>query len=460
MKDVTRREASPPYNKVVIAKWLLLACCSAAAFAANGPGKVFPYSYTQEDLPNGLRLIVVPTDYPNIVATYIVVQVGSRNEVEPGHTGFAHLFEHLMFKGTKTYPKEKYTETLRNIGASSNAFTTDDYTCFYTVFSKEDLPTVLAMEADRFQHLKYSEPEFKTESLAVLGEYNKNSSNPGQKLREVLMDTAFERSTYKHTTMGFLKDVQDMPNQYDYSIQFFDRYYRPEYTTILVVGDAKAKEVRALVDKAWGEWKRGDYKPEIPQEPPQEHPKTAHVDWPGAALPTIAIAYKAPAYTDTAKDSAALDALAFLAFSQTSDLYQKLVVTEQKAESLFGSMPNRVDPTLFTISARVKKQDDMDYVRDQILAAVKTFQEKPVDAARLDAVRKHLRYELALSMDSSDAIAGILASFVALRRTPETLNKFYDEYAALTPEDVQQAAAKYLVENGRTMVTLTPGGAR
>lgn len=431
-----------------------------AAFAAQGPGKVFPYSYAQEDLPNGLRLIVVPTDFPNIVATYIVVQTGSRNEVEPGHTGFAHLFEHLMFKGTKTYPKDKYNETLRKLGASSNAFTTDDYTCYYTVFSKEDLPTVLSMEADRFQHLTYTQPEFKTESLAVLGEYNKNSSNPASKLREVLMDTAFTTSTYKHTTMGFLRDIQDMPNQYDYSLKFFDRYYRPEYTTIVVVGDAKAKEVRSLVDKYWGEWKHGSYKPEIPQEPPQTEPKAANVEWKGAALPTIAIGYKGPAYTDDAKDTAALDALAYLAFSPTSDLYQKLVVTEQKADSLYGSIPNRVDPTLFTISARVKMQADVDYVRDQILATVKSFQEKPVDAARLDAVRKHLRYAMALSMDSSDAIAGIVASYVALRRTPETLNKLYDQFAALTPEDVQKAAAKYLIENGRTIVTLTPGGAR
>jgi zinc protease len=444
----------------VIAKLLLFTCCSVAALAASGPGKVFPYAYTQEDLPNGLRLIVVPTEFPNIVATYIVVQTGSRNEVEPGHTGFAHLFEHLMFKGTKNYPKAKYTETLRNIGASSNAFTTDDYTCYYTVFSKEDLPTVIAMEADRFQNLKYTEPEFKTESLAVLGEYNKNASNPAQKLREVLVDTAFEKSTYKHTTMGFLRDIQDMPNQYDYSLKFFDRYYRPEYTTILVVGDAKAREVRALVEKSWGEWKRGSYKPEIPAEPPQTEAKTAHVDWPGAALPTIAIGYKGPAYTDSAKDTAALDALAYLAFSQTSDLYQKLVVTEQKADSVYGLMPNRVDPALFTISARVKKQADMDYVRDQILATVKQFQEKAVDAAKLDAVKKHLRYELALSLDSSDAIAAILASYVALRRTPETLNKYFEEFAALTPEDVQAAASKYLVENGRTLVTLTPGGAR
>src|SRR4051794_25188821 len=185
----------PSKIELMLSKLLIVGWC-AAAFAAQGTQKVFPYSYSQEDLPNGLRLVTVPTDYPNIVATYIVVQTGSRNEVEPGHTGFAHLFEHIMFKGTELYPQEKYTQTLKRIGAASNAFTTDDFTCYYTVFSKEDLPTVLTMEGDRFQRLRYSEPEFKTETLAVLGEYNKNSSSPFSKLRETLADTAFDKSTY------------------------------------------------------------------------------------------------------------------------------------------------------------------------------------------------------------------------------------------------------------------------
>ena len=444
----------------MLAKYLFLALSAAAAFAASAPSKIFPYAYSQEDLPNGLRLIVVPTEFPNLVATYIVVQTGSRNEVEPGHTGFAHLFEHLMFKGTKAYPQQKYTETLRRIGAASNAFTTDDFTCYHTVFSKEDLPTVLGMEADRFQNLKYTEPEFKTETLAVLGEYNKNSSNPGSKLREVLANSAFDRHTYKHTTMGFLKDIQDMPNQYDYSLKFFDRYYRPEYTTIIVVGDVKPKPVRELVEKSWGGWKRGSYKPDIPAEPPQDGPRTAKVDWQGATLPMVTIAFKAPAYNDKEKDSAALDALSFLAFSRASDLYQKLVVDEQKVVSIGSNSPSNVDASLFTITARVKKEADLDYVRDQILATVKSFQEKPVDAARLDAVRKHLRYELALGLDSSDAIAGTLAYFVALQRTPETLNRLYDQYAALTPEDVQKAASKYLVEKDKTIVTLTAAQSR
>jgi zinc protease len=444
----------------MIPKLCLLAGCAVLAFGAQ-PGKVFPYDYSQEDLPNGLRLITVPTDYANIVANYIVVRTGSRNEVEPGLTGFAHLFEHLMFRGTEKYPPEKYNQTLNRFGASSNAFTSDDLTVFHTTFSKEDLETVLAMEADRFQHLKYAEPEFKTESLAVLGEYNKNSASPFSKLNEVLHDTAYDKHTYKHTTMGFLKDIQDMPNQYAYSLKFFDRYYRPEYTTIVVVGDVKAKAVRAMVDKYWGEWKRGSYQADIPVEPPQNGPRTGHVDWPSPTLPIVAIAFKSPAYDDATKDSAALDALAYLAFSSTSDLYQKLVVHEQKVDALSGNAPDRIDPGLFGIIARVKKVEDMDYVRDRILETVKAFQEKPVDNARLDTVRKRLRYQVALSMDNSDTIAQILSSYVALKRTPETMNKLYDQYAKLTPEDVRQAAAKILVEKGRTIVTLTgPGGAK
>ncbi len=375
--------------ELMLLKLSVLLLGAAAAFSAQtSPQKILPYPYVQEDLANGLRLVTVPTDFPNIVAVYIVVATGSRNEVEPGHTGFAHLFEHLMFKGTEAYPHEKYEEILKRIGASSNASTSDDFTVYYTTFSKEDLDAVLKMEADRFQHLKYTEPEFKTETLAVLGEYNKNSSSPANKLDEVLFETAFDRHTYKHTTMGFLRDIQDMPNQYAYSLKFFERYYRPEYTTIIVAGDVKPKAVRELTDKYWGAWKRGAYRPDIPAEPPQAGPRTNHVDWPSPTLPLITIAFRAPAYTDSAKDTAALQALAFLAFSPNSELYQKLVLQEQKADFLAGGPPIKVDPSLFEISARVKKAEDVDLVRDRILATIKGFPHARDDERALRSIRE------------------------------------------------------------------------
>jgi zinc protease len=295
----------------------------------------------------------------------------------------------------------------------------------------------------------------------VLGEYNKNSTNPFRKLDEKMSETAFTKHTYRHTTMGFLKDVEAMPEQYEYSKQFFDRYYRPEYTTIIVVGDAKPKEMRGIVDKYWGEWKRGSYKPDIPAEPPQTEARTGHVDWPAQTLPLITVAFKSPAYDDSSVTLPALSALGELAFSRNSAIYQKLVIQEQKVDMLGGGPSRQVDPGLFEITARVKKAADVEYVRDQILETIKSFQEKAPDAARLEALKKRARYTVALSMDNSDSIAGILARFVALRRTPESMNRFYDMFAKITPEDVQQAAKQYLVESGRTIVTLTgkaPGG--
>ena len=436
-------------------KPLLALIAAGALFAADPPKKTFPFAYTQEDLPSGLRVVTIPTDFPNIVSVYIVVQTGSRNEIEPGKTGFAHLFEHVMFKGTEKYPPEKYEEVLKRAGAASNASTSSDLTVYHTTFSKEDLPRILEMEADRFEHLKYTPEVFKTETGAVLGEYNKNSSDPGDKLSEVLRDTAFDSHTYKHTTIGFLKDVQDMPNQYDYSLRFFDRYYRPEYTTIIVTGDVNAKQVRPLVDKYWGDWKRGSYHPDIPVEPRQQGPRESRVDWPSPTLPMITIAYKGPAYSDTQKDAVALDVLATLVFSRTSDLYQKLVIREQKVDSLDGGLPRKVDPDLFSIRARVKRAEDLPYVREQILETVKRFQNELVSKEQLEAVKSRERYGFALQLDNSESVAETVSRFVALRRTPATIDKFYALYAQLTPEDLREMARKYLIENQRTIVTLT-----
>jgi zinc protease len=442
----------------LIARLLLGGLLLGATALLLGAGKIFPYPYVQEDLPNGLRLITIPTDYPSIVSLFIVVGTGSRNEIEPGKSGFAHLFEHLMFRGTPEYSPEKYSAELKNAGAASNAFTTDDFTAYHTTFSKEDLPRMLSMEADRFQHLAYPEPSFKTETRAVLGEYNKNSANPISKLREVLRATAFTTHTYSHTTMGFVADIEAMPDEYNYSRQFFDRYYRPEYTTIIVAGDVDPKRVRALVDESWSAWKRGSYQARIPVEPPQDAPRTAHVDWPTPTLPWIAVAYRGPAYSDDTSDSVALDAISRLGFDENSPLYQKLVIEEQKVDTLRASPPEHLDPELFTVYARVKNIADMDAVQRQVTATAQDFAVNPVNAEKLEALKSHLRYEFALDLDSSEAIAQTVAQYVALRRTPETANRYYDMYAKLTPEDIQRVARKYLVDRNRTTVTLTPAG--
>jgi zinc protease len=434
---------------------MLTLCLPVIALAQQKTRKLFPYAYSIDDLPNGLRLVTIPTDYPNLVALYIVVQTGSRNEIEPGKSGYAHLFEHLMFRGSEHFTGAERDAIMKLAGADSNAYTSDDRTVYHELFSKEDLPKMLELEADRFQRLKYEKDAYKTETQAVLGEYNKNSASPFSKLYEKLRETAFDKHTYAHTTMGFIKDIEDMPNQYDYSWQFYNRHYRPEYTTIVVVGDVKREGVLPLVTRYFGEWKRGQYVPEIPSEPQQAAPREAHIDWPSQTLPYLAIAFHGPAYSDERKDKAALDLLASLAFGENSDLYQRLVLKEQKVDLLTPSFDDQEDGELFTVFARVKDPKDIDYVRNQILTTFKRFTSEVVPQAKLDATRSRLRYSFALAMDSSEAIASALAPYVALQRTPETIDKLYALYDSITPTDIRDISAKYFVDHSRTIVTLT-----
>ena len=440
---------------------ILFMAISVLTTNAQQTRKVFPYPYQVDDLPNGLRLVTVPTDYPNLVSLYTVVGAGSRNEVEAKKSGYAHFFEHLMFRGSENFPAGRFDEIMKKAGASSNAYTSDDRTVYHETFAKEDLDEIMRLEADRFQKLKFPEEKFKTEAGAVLGEYNKNSASPGFKMYEVLRETAFQKHTYSHTTMGYLADIQDYPNQYDYAWQFFNRFYRPENTTIIVVGDVKQPEVLAMVKKYWSDWKRGDYKQTIPSEPAQTEARSKHIDFASNTLPFVTVAYRAPAFSETEKDKAALDLLAAIAFGENSDLYQKLVLKEQKAVFVGADSENHVDPELFSVIAQVKDEKDMNYVRDEIIKTYKRFTTELIPQKQLDETRSRQRYAFSMAMNSNDAIAGTLASFVALRRSPDTIDKVFALYDSITPEDIKRYAAKYFTDNNQTVVTLATkkGGA-
>ena len=397
----------------------------------------------------------MPTGFPNLVSLQIPVQTGSRNEIEPGKSGFAHFFEHMMFRGTKAYPPEKYQDVITKSGARQNAYTSDDLTNYHTTFAKEDLETILKVEADRFQNLSYGEDAFKTESRAVLGEYNKNSANPLSKLFEVQREAAFSTHTYKHTTMGFIKDIEDMPNQYAYSKVFFDRWYRPERTTVIIAGDVEPKRAIALVEKYWSSWKKGSYRSEVPPEPAPRGAVYRHVPWPTATLPYVTVAFRSPAFSDTAKDQAALQMLMSLSFGHTSPLYKRLVQDEQKVDQLFDNTPARVDPTLATIGARVKKIDDTVYVRELILQTVAQMRTSAVSDKLLADAKSAQKYGLIRTLDNTEQIAGSLASFVHYKRSYGTLNQYARLVDSLTPADLLAAAQKYLLDDAMVVTTLS-----
>lgn len=415
---------------------------------------IFPYRWENHDLANGLRAVLVDSGYPNLVGLYVVVQTGSRNEVEPGKSGFAHLFEHMMFRGTEKYPPEAWEQIMQAAGAETNAYTSDDRTVYHAVFAAEDLEQILELEADRFQNLEYSEEIFRTETRAVLSEYNKSFANPFRKLEEQFRKTAFDTHTYRHTTIGFEEDIEAMPELYEYGLQFFDRYYRPEYTTIAVVGDFDFERTLGWIEKYWGVWEKGGFETDVPAEPQQQGPRSARVDFHAPTLPIVQVSFKAPGYDDEVVDSAALDLISFYAFGESSELYKRLVIDEQLVDLLAPQYYDHLDPYPFSVVARVKDSGDIDAVQRAILATFEALKEKPIPPERLEAIKSHLRYDFALGMNSTAAIADTLAHYLGLRRTPETINKRYRLYASVTAEDILATANEYFVENGRTITKL------
>ena len=433
----------------------LAAAAQAAAQTKQATGDIFPYKVHETTLDNGLQVVVIPYDSPGTVAYYTVVRTGSRDEVEAGHSGFAHFFEHMMFRGTEKYSKDRYNEILKRMGADSNAFTSDDLTAYHIVGPASALEQMMDMESDRFQNLKYTEEVFRTEALAVLGEYNKNVSNPFLPMYEKLRDLAFEKHTYKHTTIGFLDDIKAMPGYYEYSLSFFDRFYRPENNTLLIVGDVDPQRVFALAKKHYGPWKKGYKAPAVQAEAPQKERKTGHINWPNPIRPHLMTGYHVPAFSTKTIDSAALDLVGELLFSESAPLYQELVVDKQWVDFVRGGADSHRDPYLFSVLARVKSEDLVPKVQQAIAQHIEKLQKEPVDPKRLDRIKSYLRNAFALQLDTPGAVAQQVAQAIALTGDVDTLNELYAQYQKVTPQDIQRVARQVFTPQNETVVTLS-----
>ena len=422
--------------------------------------KAFSYEYGLRTLANGLTILAVRTDYPHVVSVNIPVQVGSRNEVEPGRSGFAHFFEHMMFRGTNNTSSEEFLAFYTSIGASINAFTTQDYTSYYaTLPSRDNLEATLRLEADRFKYNSYTEEVFKTEAGAILGEYNlRCSSEPFCRLSEVQRNLTFTTHPYKHEVIGFLEDIKDMPNQFEYSKLFFDRHYRPEKTCLVLVGDLDMNETFAMVETYWGDWQRGNYTDDIPQEPAGQGPVYEHISWNSPTLPIVTVAFRGPAYSDTSNDMATMDVSFSLTFSPQSPLYQKLVLKEQKVADFGTDVSGSKDPSLVTVYAVLVDVEDVWYVRDEILKAFANLRVYQASSQSVADTVSFLRYSTVNGLDSSINIAETLVHHMALTRDPEALNRIHVLYEGITSEDIISKANTYFTDNNLVVVTLTGDG--
>ncbi|MEL6822237.1 MAG: pitrilysin family protein [Calditrichota bacterium] len=439
-------------RKLTLSLVLLL----AASLLVTGQDKkgFFPYAYETHTLPNQLSSILIPIKGSGLVAYYTIVRTGSRDEWEPGRSGFAHFFEHMMFRGTEKYPAAQYQRLISEMGADNNAYTTDDYTCYTAVIPGSNLELMIDLESDRFQNLSYPEEAFRTEAGAVYGEYQKNRTNPWSVAYEEISDLAFDEHTYKHTTMGFLRDIKEMPNMFDYSRSFFKRYYRPENCIVMIVGDFDPEAVKPLLDKHYGPWKPGYVEPEIKQESKQDGERAKLVKYEGQTLPLMWMGYKGDRFDPESKSVAAAFLLGDLAFGENSEIYKQLVIREQKAQFISADFGFNRDPKLYNIYTMVKSEDDLDYVKGEIDKTVEAFKTILVSSEELDNLKKRNRYGYLMALDTPSRVAGNLARFIALGTEIAVIDKLYATISTLTPEDIRDAANKFLNAEQRSVITL------
>ncbi|MDH3217541.1 MAG: insulinase family protein [Candidatus Krumholzibacteria bacterium] len=434
--------------------WLMTFIVAATVVAQDRDGRFFPYQYEDYTLTNGFKSILMPIKGSGLVAYYTVVRTGSRDEWEPGRSGFAHFFEHMMFRGTDKYSSTEYSRLMSEMGADANAYTSDDITCYYMVIPSARLETAMDVESDRFQNLSYQEGPFRTEAGAVYGEYRKNIANPFVVANEKMMETAFDRHTYQHTTMGFERDIKNMPNMFDYSKTFFNRYYRPENCVLLLVGDFDATAVKPMIESYYGNWEKGYVPPQITPEPFQTEERRVEVAYSGRTLPLVWIGYKADAFDPSDKIMVAGHLLSDLAFGENSDIYKKLVIREQKVEFIAGDFDFQRDPKLYDVYSRVKQEEDIAYVIEEIDYTAETFKRDLVSEEELENLKKRSRYSYLMGLDTPNHVASGLARIIALTGSIEAVDLLYSTMATITPEDIREAAQRYLQKERRTVLTL------
>lgn len=436
------------------ALYILAALILCAAGASAQTRLVFRPKIDFHTLHNGLSVCFVELDTPGVVAYWTVVQAGSRNEIEPGRTGYAHLFEHLMFRGTKDYPRERFNEAMSLMGADHNAFTDTDRTVYTATIPSGELQRMIEIQADRFQNLTYTEEDHIQETGAVLGEFNIGRADPATVLHEKLYETAFTTHTYGHSVIGREEDVRAMPDGYDYGLEFFDLHYRPNNCCIFVVGDFAPSSTLSLILKHYQRWEEGPEPPGPPEEPPQTEPRRAEVTWPGPTSPRVVVGFHVPGFGQWIVDDPVLQIANEVAFGKTSPFYRRWVEETRRALEVVAKVQRTVDPGLYAVEIVLKDEADIDSVRADILGTAARLAEQPPSEKAIDRAREHLTNSFLTKLETPEDVAWALGELYSLTGHPRNIHAYFSRLQEVKPESVRDLAGDILVESNSTTVTL------
>jgi zinc protease len=437
----------------VVLGGLIVYAASQPSSAAVRPPKL---QYEITTLPNGLTLVLSEDHSTPIVHLQLWYHVGSKNE-KPGRTGFAHLFEHLMFKGSKNVQPDAHTSMISSVGGQSNAYTTDDETVFWETVPAQYLPLVLWLEADRMATLRIDKDTFTNERDVVKEERRMRFDNqPYGRLNEIIYDQAFTVHPYKHATIGSMQDLEAA--SVDDVRDFYRTYYVPSNATLALVGDFDATQAVQLVHQYLGRVPKAEREVprDIPKEPPQTQEKrvTVQAPWP---LPAVVVAYHIT--YDGNPDSYPLHIAAkVLSDGQTSRIFQKLVYEKQMAVAAFGNANLIEDPHLFYAVAVVQPGHTTQEVSAALIAELDRLKTEPISEHELQRTKNQFARDYILGRESNQQKASHLAHAIVIHRDVKTADAEFDIFQNITVADVQRVARNYFRAENRLVLTVMPSG--
>jgi zinc protease len=435
----------------------LVAVAVIAPLSRHSSAAVRPprLQYQISKLPNGLTLVMSEDHSTPIVHLNLTYHVGSKNE-KPGRTGFAHLFEHLMFKGSKNVLPEAHTSFIASVGGQSNAYTTEDETVFWETVPAQYLPLILWLEGDRMATLRIDKETFTSEREVVKEERRMRVDNqPYGRLNEIIYDQAFAVHPYKHATIGSMVDleaasVEDVRD-------FYRTYYVPSNATMTLVGDFDPVQALQLVAQYVGRVPKADrdVPRDIPREPPQTQEKhvTLQEPWP---LPAVVVAYHIT--YDGDPDSYPLHIVSkVLSDGESSRIYRRLVYEQQMAVAAFGSANLIEHPNLFYAVAIVQPGHRPEEVASALIAEIDRLKAEPVSDHELQRAKNQFARDYVLGRESDQARAAVLSHAVVIHSDITTADGEYDLFQKATVADIQRVARTYFRPQNRLVLTLLPG---
>jgi predicted Zn-dependent peptidase len=435
---------------------LAAACACAAAFAPARAQqrRTVRVDFTETTLKNGLRVFLVEDHSAPVFTVDVAYNVGARNEVK-GRTGFAHLFEHMMFKGSENVGEGEHYYHVFASGGDMNGFTTPDITSYYNTLPSNQLEMGLYLEADRMRALEITKAKLDNQRNAVQEERRQGVDNqPYGRAEELQQELLYDDFAYHHTVIGSMEDLNAA--SLEDVAQFFKTYYAPNNAVLTLVGDFKPADALALIRKYFEPIPRQPAPAPVQiNEPEQKAERRQTVEDPLARLSQVRIAFKAaPGNTP---DYYALDILSYaLQSGQSSRLYQKLVKERELATSVGGYMDERRGPGALYVTVTVRPGKQPEEVEAAVYEELERIRKEPIADWELEKAKNNRRRAFASGIQSTLNRALEIGQNVVFYNDAELINTQSDRLGAVTKDDILRVAGKYLRPANRVVVVTVP----